>query len=231
MTLNKQNLNPRIARWALELQNFDYSTEHRPGNKTSHVDALSRTNSILIVEDNTFEFNLSVCQTQDNIMKLKSRLEREQDGLFEMRNGLVYRKKGDKLLFYVPCAMEQEIMYKYHNEFGHFGVNKTYAIIQESYWFPEIKVKIRTHIRNCIKCISFSKSSVKIEGFIHGIPKGSISFEVIHIDHFGPVDRINTARKYVFVVIDAFTKHVKLYAIKSTTTQETIKCLNLFPNL
>jgi len=45
----------------------------------------------------------------DNIMKLKSRLEREQDGLFEMRSGLVCQKKGDKLLFYVSCAMKQEI--------------------------------------------------------------------------------------------------------------------------
>jgi len=78
MTLNKQNINPRIARWALELQNFDYSTEHRPGRKMSHVDALSRTNGILVVEDNIFEFNLSVCQAQDDrIEKLKSRLKKE----------------------------------------------------------------------------------------------------------------------------------------------------------
>jgi len=78
-----------------------------PGRRMSHVDALSRTNGILVIEDNTFEFNLSVCQAQDNkIEKLKSRLEKEQDGLFEMRNGLVYRKAGDRLLFYVPSAME-----------------------------------------------------------------------------------------------------------------------------
>jgi len=46
------------------------------------------------------------------------------------------------------------------------------------------------------------------------------------VDHFGPIDRINTAKKYVFIIVDAFTKHVKLYAVKSTTTRETIKCLS-----
>lgn len=94
MTLNKQIVNPRIARWALELQNYDYRTEHRPGKRMSHVDALSRTNSILVIEDNSFEFNLSVCQTQDvKVKELKSRLEKKQDEFYEMRNGLIYRKK------------------------------------------------------------------------------------------------------------------------------------------
>lgn len=48
---------------------------------------------------------MSVCQSQDvKIKKLREQLDREQDGLYEMRNGLVNRKKKDKLLFYVPYA-------------------------------------------------------------------------------------------------------------------------------
>lgn len=54
MTLNKKKINPRIARWALELQNYDYKTEHRPGKRMQHVDVLSRVDSILVVEPNTF---------------------------------------------------------------------------------------------------------------------------------------------------------------------------------
>ncbi|XP_011165440.1 uncharacterized protein LOC105199865 [Solenopsis invicta] len=126
ITLNKKDINPRIVRWALELQNFDYSTEHRPGKRMAHVDALSRTNSVLVVEDNTFEFNLTVCQAQDTkIKELRTRLEREQGGLFEMQNGIVCRKGKDKLMFYVPHSMEKELLQKYHNEFGHFDVDKT----------------------------------------------------------------------------------------------------------
>ena len=134
MTLNKKDLNPRIARWALELQNYDYVTEHRPGKRMSHVDALSRVSEILVLEPNTFEFELSVSQTQDpHIAKLKERLVKEQDNQFEMRNGLIYRKRGDNILFYVPRAMERDLLHKYYNDFGHFGVNKTCALIMESY--------------------------------------------------------------------------------------------------
>jgi len=76
-----------------------------------------------------FEFNLSVYQTQDiKNRELRYRLEKEQYSLFEMCNGFAYRKKGDKFSFYMPSAMEQELMYKYY-EFGQFDVDKTHAVL------------------------------------------------------------------------------------------------------
>jgi len=47
LTLHKKDINPRIARWALFLQNYSYEIEHRPGSKMQHVDALSRCRHIL----------------------------------------------------------------------------------------------------------------------------------------------------------------------------------------
>jgi hypothetical protein len=40
--VNKANLNPRIARWTLALQNYTFKMAHRPGSRMAHVDALSR---------------------------------------------------------------------------------------------------------------------------------------------------------------------------------------------
>uniref|UniRef100_A0A0K8U9C0 RNA-directed DNA polymerase n=1 Tax=Bactrocera latifrons TaxID=174628 RepID=A0A0K8U9C0_BACLA len=94
LTLNKKELNPRIARWALELQNFNYTLEHRAGKHMQHVDALSRSSNILVVETNTFEENLIICQGRDeNLKKCKKLLEEKEHKLFEMRNGVLYRKK------------------------------------------------------------------------------------------------------------------------------------------
>jgi len=38
--ITKANINPRIARWTLALQNYCFKTTHRPGTKIQHVDAL-----------------------------------------------------------------------------------------------------------------------------------------------------------------------------------------------
>lgn len=91
LTLNKKELNPRIARWALELQNYEYKLEHRAGSRMKHVDALSRCNSILIISDNTFEDNLVICQNKDTeIGKIKTMLGKREHSFYEMRNGVVY---------------------------------------------------------------------------------------------------------------------------------------------
>lgn len=39
--INKTNLNPRIARWILALQNYKFKVAHRPGKRTAHVDAIA----------------------------------------------------------------------------------------------------------------------------------------------------------------------------------------------
>ncbi|GFW83403.1 uncharacterized protein TNCV_2545011 [Trichonephila clavipes] len=38
----KKELITRIARWVLQLEEFDYEIEHRAGSRMKHVDALSR---------------------------------------------------------------------------------------------------------------------------------------------------------------------------------------------
>ncbi|CAK1600455.1 unnamed protein product [Parnassius mnemosyne] len=41
-TMNKRDLVPRVARWWISMQEYDFTIEYRPGNKMAHVDALSR---------------------------------------------------------------------------------------------------------------------------------------------------------------------------------------------
>uniref|UniRef100_A0A6V7JG98 RNA-directed DNA polymerase n=1 Tax=Bracon brevicornis TaxID=1563983 RepID=A0A6V7JG98_9HYME len=103
MTLEKKDVCPRIQRWALELLHYDYETEHSRGTQMQHVDALSRCTNILILEENPFELNLAICQNKDeNIIEIREKLEKSENELFEMRNGLIYRKKIVNCYFMYP---------------------------------------------------------------------------------------------------------------------------------
>lgn len=65
LTLDKKDVNPRMGRWALEPENYDKTFEHRAGEKMKHVDAFSRAVNLMIVEENTLEDNLVICQNLD----------------------------------------------------------------------------------------------------------------------------------------------------------------------
>lgn len=89
-----------------------------------HVDALSR--QIFVIEDNSFDRNLALCQGDDPVItKIQKELECSEHKFYEMRNGLVYKKHQGQILFYVPAVLENSVIYKYHNEMSHVGVEKT----------------------------------------------------------------------------------------------------------
>jgi len=144
LTLNKKDINPRISRWALFLQNYDFEIFHRSNKNMQHVDAFSRCHAILILESNTFEQVLEIRQnTDDNIVKIRDKLETVDDKFYELRNGVVYRKENKHVRFYVPESMETNVIRSCHDVMAHVGLSKVIENISRVYWFPSMKVKVR----------------------------------------------------------------------------------------
>lgn len=113
----------------------------------------------------------------------------------------------------------------HHDEVGHVGIDKTMYGIVDHYWFPNLKLKIKQYIENCITCLSCSIPAGKTEGEMQMYEKDTIPFQTIHIDHFSPLETTADNYKYIFVIIDAFTKFVWLFPTRSTGTDEVIEFL------
>lgn len=63
-TMTKKEINPRVARWWIYLQDYNFDIEYRPGRRVAHVDYLSRNPVCLAYEFTTSE-NLLECQLAD----------------------------------------------------------------------------------------------------------------------------------------------------------------------
>lgn len=143
LTLSKKLLNPKISRWALELQDYDYEIEHRVGTRMGHVDALSRCTNIMIINDNSFENSLASAQHRDSIIKnIMSTLENKDSPLYSLVDGLVYRKVGDNIMFYVPAQMENSVIRTHHEAMCHIGVAKLCEFLKRINSVDDIKSKI-----------------------------------------------------------------------------------------
>lgn len=234
MTLNRKSINAKIARWALELENYHYTIQHRSGRLMSHVDALSRIpsnqNQISGINPDDIDFQLQLAQGGDpTIVRMKEELENGVVKNFVLDDGLVYHTSPNgKYLFYVPAEMETNIMRNVHEKLCHMGVTKTLDQLKMHYWFPKMKDKVEKYVKNCVRCILYSDSSSDGGRVLHSIPKRPVPFDTVHIDHFGPLPSIVSKRKHILVIVDAFTKYVKLYAVNSTSTKEVCACLDKY---
>lgn len=119
-TLTKRDLIPRVARWWIQLQEFDCEIEYRPGSRMTHVDALSR-NPTIELDPNEGRCILDVMQVEvkdwiatvqgadDEIRRIKETLEdRETEYIadvhknYKLKGGYVYRIVDSKTRWVVP---------------------------------------------------------------------------------------------------------------------------------
>lgn len=111
---------------------------------------------------------------------------------------------------------------------GHLAVEKTQEKIHRHYWFPDMKKKIESFIRNCIKCITYAAPVRTAERRLYCIKKEPVPFDTIHMDHFGPLPTVTSKRKHILSIVDGFSKHNKLFSVLSTSTQEVLRCMEKY---
>jgi len=98
LAMKKININPRIARWTLTMQNYCFEMIHRSANRIMHVDALSR--NIQTICTITVEDELMYRQLMDPKLKeIAEMVELKGSKKFTLIDGLLFRIGKDKPLF------------------------------------------------------------------------------------------------------------------------------------
>lgn len=224
----KKDLNKKIGRWVGDMAGHRYELVWRKGERMAHVDALSRCNAVAMVDANDINLKLSVAQARDvTISELRNRLFNETLEKNRIQDGMVFRIENGEQLFYVPDEMVNSVIRETHEKIGHMGISKTMAQLRMFYWFPKMQERVADFLRGCIKCVMYATPNSNARN-LHSIEKKPVPFDTIHIDHFGPLPALKSQRKHILVVVDAFTKFVKLYAVKSVGSKEVICALKKY---
>lgn len=229
----KRDLSPRISRWWLDLQEFHFDVEHRPGTSMQHVDALSR-NPIMIRHIEERDLIDTLQAGDEYIQNLILNLKLESDcnkgrstGLnkdFKIVNGCLCRSVNGKNIPVLPKTAKWHIMRTYHDNNGHLGLEKCLEAVQAKYWFPQMRKFVAKYVSSCIGCQFTKKPPGKQVGMLHPIEKVPVPFHTLHIDHLGPFCKSN-GKSYILAIIDGFTKFVWLEAVASTNTKGAIGAL------
>lgn len=226
MTMEKKDIAPRIAGWALLLEEYDYVIEHRPGIRMKHVDALSRAPAVHLLRSNVIDQVKASQQTDEKLGAIVKVLETGDYGDYFLDHGILYRQhEGGKLLV-IPGVMQNSIIRQIHEQ-GHFGTTKMKELIQREYWIDNLGAKLERIVKGCVPCILATRKAGKKEGLLHPIPKDDLPLSTYHVDHLGPLTESKKQYRYLFTVVDAFTKFVWIYPVKATTAEEVLQKLEI----
>ena len=238
---------PRILRWSLRLQSYNYTIQHIPG-KINPADFLSicplpidkttetvseeleqYINAVIaysVPKATTLSEIIDESGKDDQIKKVVTciktndwpKYDADVRSYYPVRNELT--TKGGILLrgeCLVIPLKLRDNVLKIAHE-SHQGIVKTKSMVREKVWWPGINSQIEEMIKTCVACQSMSKV----------IPQPMQSYTMIapwhqvHIDICGPFP----SNDYLLGIIDANTRWPDIHVIRSTTSSTVKKYIN-----
>lgn len=233
-TMSKRDLNPRIARWWMAIQEYDMDIEYRPGVRMSHVDALSRNPvavNVRLVSLSDTDWFLTL-QLQDS--KVQSIMQDLGSGQVSadtrkhycVRDSRLFKKTVDGDRLYVPSVAKLQLLRKHHDEVGHIGAERCLELLRGTYYFPKMRQTVQKYVHACMNCAYAKGNYGRKEGFLHSIERRTVPMDTLHIDHVGPFSKSSSGNVYILVIVDGFTKFVWAKPARSTKSREVVRQLS-----
>src|SRR6185436_15830859 len=138
-----------------------------------------------------------------------------------IRGGLFIEKEPRKWRRVIQKPDHEEIIRSIH-ESGHAGIHNTVNKIKERYWWPGIHKDIAKFISTCDPCQK-EKKPQKAKDIYPIVAQRP--FQIVGIDHVGPLNTTKEGYQYLIVAQDYFTKWPIALPTKTTNTEEALDFL------
>lgn len=225
--MNLKDSTGRVGRWALRLQAYNFELKHRKGKHMVVADALSRA---------VYAITSAPSDPWYDGLKQKIIENPQKYAQFQIKDNLIYKYCSRKNLrngflanwkMVVEYSNRQEVIHTHHDlpTSAHQGFFKTINKIKQNYYWPNMDADIRKYVSNCEVCKA-SKPSNKLKNAPMGSQrKTERPWQILQIDFIGPLPRSKRGFSYLLVVVDTFSKFVRLCPLRNATSKSTIKFL------
>ena len=100
---------------------------------------------------------------------------------------------------------------------GHFGVEKTVAVLQKYFYWPNLRQDVGKYIRSCTAC-AIAELTIKKQGLYTPLPNPNRPWESISMDYMLGLPSTKHGKYCVFMVIDKLSKMAIMVACKKNIT-------------
>ncbi len=124
----------------------------------------------------------------------------------------------------VPRQNREEVLRVCHDESGHWGFDRTAALIRAEYYWPRWTVDLNVYLQGCVECASHSRvesqQMTKMTQYTVMEPMFQMSMDIL-----GPIANSSMGYNCILVVMDHFSKWVEaipLYDQRAATIAEAL---------
>ncbi|XP_064465302.1 uncharacterized protein K02A2.6-like [Ornithodoros turicata] len=236
---------PRLVRWALKLSTYQYELLYKPGRDLLHADALSRLPLPACQEQSTVPaevFMLEQAYSDLLTPTVVARATKNDPVLSQVflalsrgevislgPEGYPYSARSAELSLHegcvlwgaravIPKALQSRVLKMLHA--GHPGIEKSKKIARSHVWWPGIDNDIMGNVKACSICQSLQRTPRPAQQTPWPFPQRPWSR--LHVDFGGPF-----LGHTFLVIVDAYSKWVEVFPVKSTSAESTIDVLRL----
>lgn len=173
--------------------------------------------------------NLEKLQLEDEYCsKIMKNIKTRIANGFEIYEHVLFHseKRNENYRIVMPMSITNKLVAYVHSKLGHPGVFKTFTYVKRFYYWKTMHRQIKQFVLSCDLCQIVKYISVAMEGSYNQVASNHPS-DLVTVDYYGPLPRARGNVEYVFVVLDVFSKLVRLYPLKRATTLSSLdKILN-----
>jgi len=241
-----KNSSQRLMRWAWKIQEFSPHIKYIKGATNIVADYLSRypvktedcdekeadymyppvQGKLALVSTVNLDAVKEAQITDPFCMKITAKLPSPN---FQINNDVVFKifAETSKTVPVIPASLITETLKQFHDHVvgGHLGVSKTYSKMKSRVYYPGLKKIVTDYIRTCDTCQKVNYSHKKPPGQMSS-PSVNAPWTTIHMDLMGPYVKSHPGGyKFIFVLIDYFSKWVEIFPSRLATTKNISRIL------
>ncbi|XP_039543047.1 uncharacterized protein K02A2.6-like [Pimephales promelas] len=236
---------PRVQRWAVMLQAYQYNIVYKPGKYHQNADALSRlpapgegepddTNDQVLMMDLMDDSPVSAAQIRkwtshditlsvvhEYILKgWPEKVEPQVLPYHHRRDALSVKDGcvtwGARII--IPSQGRAAILKQLHQ--AHTGMSRMKGLARSYMWWPGMDQDVERVVQNCEVCQRFQKAPAQAP--LHPWEWPSSPWERLHVDYAGPF-----LERMFLILVDSHSKWMEVYPVTHATSRITIEKLRM----
>jgi len=132
-----------------------------------------------------------------------------------------------KTLCIPQCSLREAINWEAHDGglAGHFGRDKTVALVKENFYWPRHERDVYKHIQRCRVC-HLAKAKSQNTGFYMPLPVPEAPWDDVSMDFVLGLPQTQHQKDFVMVVVDRFSKMA--HFIPCQKTKDVVQVVDLY---